>query len=188
MLLKNNFDTALKQNEINKSNMQLEQSRKYSAQKKYNSSIKIFKKYLKEYPNNKNVNLELADVYIANNQLRDAGKIYKSLLKTGSDYDIEKRLAKVYLWSGDSLSALKEFNKLNKKNPQDVETKLLLGDAYLQSGQLQNARTIYEELLVKSPDSHIIKTRLGWLGGSNKFSFETFPTYIQLIPRASVLY
>ena len=74
---------------------------------------------------------------------------------------------------------------MNQKYPDDIETKLLLGDSYLQNGQVQNARIVYEDLLVKSPDSHILKTRLGWLGGSNKFSFEKFPTYIQLIPRAS---
>ncbi len=116
--------------------------------------------------------------------MADAVKIYRSLLSTGGDYEIEKRLAKAYLWGGDSLAALNEFRKLNRKNPQDIETKLFLGDAYLKAGQLQNARIIYEELLLKSPDSHIIKIRLGWLGGSDKFSFENFPTYIQLIPRA----
>ena len=183
--LKNSFNSAVHQNEINKSNMLLEEARKFSAQKNYSSSIIVFKKYLTEYPNSREVNLELADVYIANNQLSNASEIYKSLLKTGSDYEIEKRLAKVYLWNGDSLSALRVFSKLYKKNPQDIETKLLLGDAYLQAGQLQNARMIYEELLLKSPGSHIINTRLGWLGGSDKFSFEKFPTYIQLIPRAS---
>ena len=78
------------------------------------------------------------------------------------------------MWNGDSLVALQAFSKLNKKNPQDIETKLLLGDAYLQAGQLENARMIYEELSLKSPNSHILKTRLGWLGGSNKFSFEQF--------------
>mgnify|MGYP001315030874 FL=1 len=163
----------------------LEEARDFSANKNYNSAIKSFKEYLLNDPNNKNVKLELADVYIANSELNKSIKIYDELLKSISDYDLEKQRAKVYLWNSDSLSALKEFKKLNQKNPADIETKLLLGDSYLQNGQMQNARNIYEDLLVKSPDSHILKTRLGWLGGSEKFSFDRFPTFIQLIPRAS---
>jgi tetratricopeptide (TPR) repeat protein len=184
ILYKNSYNSAVKQNEVNESNKILEEARKYSANKNYASSIVMFKKYLAEYPDNQGVNLELADVYVADKQLNDAAIVYKSLLKTDRNYDIEKRLAKVYLWDGDSLAALREFIELNKKNPDDIETKLLLGDAYLQTGQLANARIIYQDLLIKSPGSHILKTRLSWLGESDKFSFEKFPTYIQLIPRA----
>ena len=87
------------------------------------------------------------------------------MLKSNSDFEIEKLLAKTYLWNHDSLLALQGFRKLSKKDPMDIETKLLLGDAYLQAGQLENARMIYEELLVESPNSYILKTRLGWIGG-----------------------
>lgn len=163
----------------------LEEARVFSANRKYDSAIKSFKEYLLNDPNNKNVKLELANVYIANTDLDKSIKIYDELLKSGGDYQLEKQRAKVYLWNSDSLSALKEFKKLNQKNPEDIETKLLLGDSYLQNGQVQNARNIYEDLLIKSPGSHILKTRLGWLGGSDKFSFDRFPTFIQLIPRAS---
>jgi hypothetical protein len=70
-----------------------------------------------------------------------------------------------------------------QKNPIDIEAKLFLGDAYLKTGQTQNAKKIYEDLLVQSPNSHILKTRLRWVGGSDKFFVENFPTYIQLIPQ-----
>ncbi len=185
VLLQKSLEVAKIQNELVESNKILEEARMYSSNKDYDSAIKSFNEYLLNDPNNKSVKLELANVYIANFELNKSIKIYDELLKSNSDYEIEKQRAKVYLWNGDSLLALKEFRKLNQKYPDDVEAKLLLGDAYLQNGQVQNARIVYEDLLLKSPDSHIIKTRLGWLGGSDKFSFEKFPTYIQLIPRAS---
>ncbi|HEX9252955.1 MAG TPA: tetratricopeptide repeat protein [Ignavibacteriaceae bacterium] len=185
ILLQKSFEIAQTQNELVQSNKILEEARMYSSNKDFDSSIKSFKNYLANYPNNKQVKLELANVYIANSELDKSIKIYDELLKSSSDYEIEKQRAKVYLWSGDSLSALREFRRLNQKYPDDIETKLLLGDSYLQAGQEQNARIIYEDLLLKSPDSHILKTRLGWLGGSDKFSLNKFPTYIQLIPRAS---
>jgi Flp pilus assembly protein TadD len=182
-LIKNNYLFVVEQNGLKESYNLLEDARKYSSQKQFDLSIQKFKSYLNKNSENKNVNIELADVYIANDQLNDAENIYKSLLKSGEDYEISKRLAKIYLWDKDSIAAVNEFKKLNQKNPQDVETKLLLGDAYLLAGQTQNARTIYEELILKSPDSYILQKRMNWLGGSNKFSFERFPTFIQLIPR-----
>jgi Flp pilus assembly protein TadD len=185
ILLQKSFEAAKDRNELAESNKILEEARIFSSNKDYDSAIKSFNKFLLKDPDNKSVKLELANVYISNSELDKSIKIYDDLLKSKSDYEIEKQLAKVYLWNSDSLLALKEFRKLNQKYPDDIETKLLLGDAYLQNGQVQNARIVYEDLLLKSPDSHIIKTRLGWLGGSNKFSFEKFPTYILLIPRAS---
>jgi len=129
--------------------------------------------------------MELADIYILNNQKDKAISIYKELLKNKPDYEIRKKLAKLYLWSGDSSLALKEFIDLHTNNPGDVETKMLLGDAYLQNHQTETAKIIYEDLLKESPNSHIIRTRLGWIDGTGEFSFAQFPTYIQLIPRAA---
>jgi len=176
------YNYALEQNNLAENYKLLEKGRELSTKKDYYSSIEYFKDYLDKYPKNKNVLLELADLYIADNQLAEAEKIYVTLLKNNNDFDIEKRLGKVHLWNRDSLVALRDFKKLNQKNPSDIETKLLLGDAFLQAGQTVEARKIYEELLVKSPESHIIKTRLNWLGGSDKFSLDRFPTFIQLKP------
>jgi len=185
MLLQKGFENAKTQNKLVQSNKILEEARMFSSRKEYDLAIKSFNEYMVIDPNNRSVKLELANVYISNLELDKSIKIYDDLLKSTSDYEVEKQRAKVYLWNSDSLLALKEFRKLNQKNPDDIESKLLLGDSYLQNGQVQNARIVYEDLLLKSPDSHILKTRLGWLGGSNKFSFNNFPTYIQLIPRAS---
>jgi len=184
-LLQKSFENSKIQYELIQSSKILEEARLYSSTKEYDLAVKSFNEYLLNDPNNKSVKLELANAYIANSELDKSIIIYDDLLKSSSDFEIEKQRAKVYLWHSDSSLALKEFRRLYQKYPDDIETKLLLGDSYLQNGQVQNARIIYEDLFHKSPDSYIIKTRIGWLGGSDKFSFEMFPTYIQLIPRAS---
>ncbi|HEX7357780.1 MAG TPA: tetratricopeptide repeat protein [Ignavibacteriaceae bacterium] len=183
--LKRNLTQAENQNELEKQNKILDEARNLVSKTNYGAAIEFFKKYLVNNPGNRPVKLELADVYISNSELDKAIKIYNDLLKSGSDFELEKQRAKVYLWNGDSILALKEFRKLNQKYPDDVETKLLLGDSYLQNGQVQNAKMVYNELLRQSPDSHILKTRLSWLGEGDRFALNTFPTYIQLIPRAS---
>ena len=133
--------------------------------------------------NNKNVYLELADTYLKNSDLTSALKVYDELLKENYDFDIAKQKAKILFWEGDSLLALKELKTLNKLNPNDIETKLFLGDAYLKSGQTQNARRIYEELLSQSPNSHILKTRLSWVGGGERYFGESIGSFIQLKPQ-----
>ncbi|HMN17344.1 MAG TPA: tetratricopeptide repeat protein [Ignavibacteriaceae bacterium] len=165
--------------------VKLDEARFLAADKNYNSAIKLFNDYLSSVDTNSNVKMELADIYILNNQKDKAVSIYKDILTNKPDYEIRKKLAKLYLWSGDSSLALNEFIALHNSNPEDVETKILLGDAYLQNHRIETAKNIYEDLLKESPNSHIIKTRLGWIDGSGKFSFDQFPTYIQLIPRAS---
>lgn len=176
------YDNAIINNEQNENYKILEQARKSEYEKDYYTAIHQFKKYLIKNPNNRNVNLELADVLIADNRFDEAKNVYQQLLNQEFSKDVHKRLAKVELWSGDSIAALDNFLKITKTSPLDIESKLLLGDAYLQTGQTLNARKIYEELLLKSPDSHILKTRLNWLGGSDKFSFDRFPAFIQLKP------
>ncbi len=161
----------------------LNDARNLTAEGEYDSAIKLFKQYLSAAGENKNVSLELADVYLKLSDVKNAIGIYDKLLLSNYDYDIAKQRAKVVFWEGDSLTALKDFKKLVQKNPNDIEAKLFLGDAYLKTGQTQNARKIYEELLAQSPNSYILKTRLNWLGGSDKFSLENFPSYVQVIPQ-----
>jgi Flp pilus assembly protein TadD len=163
----------------------LDNARLFVNKNNYDDAIKLFNDYLLEDKLNTNVKRELADVYLLNNDYSSAIKIYDEILKSNYNYDVDKQRAKIIYWHGDSLLAVKEFRKVSQKNPNDIEAKLFLGDAYLKAGQTQNAKIVYEDLLSSSPNSHILKQRLNWAGGSGKFALETFPTYIQLIPKGS---
>lgn len=181
--LKNSLNRLREIKENEKLSKILNDARNYTAEGDYESAIKLFNQYLSKVGSDKNVSLELADVYLKLSDVKDAISIYDKLLLNNYDYDIAKQRAKVVFWEGDSLTAIKDFKKLVQKNPNDIEAKLFLGDAYLKTGQTQNARKIYEELLAQSPTSYILKTRLNWLGGSDKFSLENFPSYLQAIPQ-----
>lgn len=182
--LKNNLNNLQIRKENEKQFRILENARKQAAEGNYDQSITGFKEYLSSAGKNKNVSLELADVYLKKSNVNDAIKIYDDILKSDYDYNIDKQRAKILFWQGDSVLALREFKKLLQKDNTDIEAKLFLGDAYLKNNQIQNARKIYNELLSLSPNSHIIKTRLKWTGGSEKFSVEDLPTYLQAIPQA----
>ncbi len=174
--------------QINKENQKqfqiLEDARKDVSEGDYDQAISGFNQFLTITGKNKNVSLELADVYLKKSDVKNAIKIYDDILKSDYDYNIDKQKAKILYWQGDSVLALREFKKLVQKNPEDIEAKLFLGDAYLKNNQLQNARNVYNELLSLSPNSYIIKQRLSWTGGTEKFSVEDLPTYLQAIPQA----
>lgn len=181
--LKNNLAQLRTRIENEKLNKLLDNARKFSADEDYDSAIKLFNQYLLLDGSNNNVSMELADVYLKQSDVISAIKVYDKILQSGYDYDVDKQRAKIIFWEGDSLLALKEFKKITQKNPSDIEAKLFLGDAYLKTGQTQNAKKIYEELLSQSPNSYILKTRLNWLGGSNELWINNFPTYIQVTPQ-----
>lgn len=181
--LKNSLELARTQKEETKLYQMLEDARKNIIDENYDEALKSFNKYFSAGGKDPSAYREMADVYLKQSDFNNAIKIYDMLLSSQYDYEIDKQRAKVILWNGDSLFAVKEFKRLVIKNPDDIEVKLLLGDSYLKAGQTQNAKRIYEELLSNSPNSHIIKLRLGWLGGSDKFSVESFPRYLQLIPQ-----
>ncbi|MFO7526934.1 MAG: tetratricopeptide repeat protein, partial [Ignavibacteriaceae bacterium] len=166
----------------------LENARQSSFDSYCYDAVNGFEKYFEMGGTNKEVYFELANAYYCINMYDKAISIYDSLISDGFDeYEIQKQRAKMIFWSGDSIASLREFRKLNLQEPEDAEVKIYLGDNYVLLKQFDNARIIYNELLNESPESHIIKMRMNWLGPStvSSFSFDTFPTYVLLSPQGN---
>jgi tetratricopeptide (TPR) repeat protein len=163
----------------------LEQARKNVFSKNCEEAVYYYKEYLKEPASDPYLKKELAEAYLCSKNYNDAIKIYDELIaKYPDDYDLSKQLAKIYFWSGDSLAALYQFEKLSAINPDDAEVKLFLGDSYMKLEDYKSARQVYEELLVISPSSHILQTRMNWIGGAgtDSYSASSFPTHFSIIP------
>ena len=166
----------------------LEKAREYVFRKKCEQAITYYNIYFEKPGADPYLKKELAEAYLCNNNYYDALMIYGDLVNEfPGDYSLFKQRAKIYYWSGDSLSALNEFEKLSRIDKDDAEVKLFLGDSYMKVKDYKNARKVYEELLAISPTSHILQTRMKWLGneGLDDNSISTFPTYFSLIPDAS---
>src|SRR5690606_17188489 len=119
---------------------------------------------------------------------KKAISIYDEMIELGfDDSEILKQRAKRIFWSGDSVRAFREFEKLNTRYPGDAEIKLYLADCYFKLDQYSRARNLYNELLEQSPGSHIVKMRLKWLGseGIDSFTAAAFPTYVMISPQGN---
>lgn len=172
-----------KQNELY---LILDEARRKADAKDCYGAVRLFEKYNDLTSPDKNILIEEADAYVCSKDYDAAIKIYDKLLRWNYDYGIDKQRAKVILWSGNSLEALKEFQRLYASHPDDSEIKMYLGDAYFQLKQYTDSKRIYDELYLEYPGSKLIQTRLGWFGGEGE-NFFTFrlPSYFMINPEGS---
>ncbi|NWF50726.1 MAG: tetratricopeptide repeat protein [Ignavibacteriaceae bacterium] len=186
--LQQSLDELKKRNDRDELFALVEKARKNLYEKNCDEAIEIFNEYLANPESDQSVRKELADAYICKGDLKNGMKIYDKLLQENYDYQLDLEKAKIYLWQKDSINALREFKRLASKNPDDFETRLYLGDAFLLANQYDNAREVFTELLKVSPNSQIVKTRLNWLGaeGISGISFYTFPAYLLVSPQAFI--
>ncbi|NWG27656.1 MAG: tetratricopeptide repeat protein [Ignavibacteriaceae bacterium] len=179
--LTNMLETQKKNNQEAELFRIAESAREYLLKKECDEAIRLFKLYLSNENADRNVNHELVNAYLCKGDFINAISIYDRLLTDNpNDYFTLKQRAKLLFWSKDYSGALNEFVKLNKINPEDIEVKLLLGDSYTAVKNYDEAKVIYEELLVLSPSSELLKQRLSWIEGPSYQS--GFPAYTMLTP------
>jgi len=163
----------------------LEKARKYLFRKNCDDAVRTYKKYFLDEYSDASLKKELAQAYICSDNYDEAINIYEEMVNQfPKDTLLQKELAKTYYWSGDSLSALFLFERLYASNNDDAEVKLYLGDSYTKVGDYENAKLIYEEMLETAPSSHILQTRLSWLGSEGLYG-SSFPTYFSIVPSAT---
>ncbi|MFA3781689.1 tetratricopeptide repeat protein [Melioribacteraceae bacterium 4301-Me] len=93
--------------------------------------------------------LEYADINSCVKNYGKAIEIYDSLLSQEFDYDVALRRAKNYLWNGDSLQAVDELENLHKIQPDNMDTYLFLGDAYMAVKRYDEAEEVFQDLYKK---------------------------------------
>ncbi|QQS37410.1 MAG: tetratricopeptide repeat protein [Ignavibacteriales bacterium] len=163
----------------------LEEARTAAFHRNCIKAIDLYKKYLTAQPDELNILRELSSSYECDGNYNKAISIYTQILDKEFSFTDALQRAKLYLWSRDSVSALREFKKLYAENPDNNEVKLLLGDAYLANGLELNAKNIYSEMLLQNPGSYIIKKRMNWLSPDDDSNSNKFFTNLMLIPEAN---
>lgn len=132
---------------------------------------------------------EFGDVLFCAEQYDRAIDAYNNALAQGDYFDAELQRAKVYYAMRDSVSAVKAFENLVRKEPDNFEAKLYLGDSYALLGDGNRAEDVYDNLLKWQLDStqiSMVKMRYQWLprrAGSSLFS--TLLSYVGISPAAA---
>jgi len=111
--------------------------------------------------------IEFADICSAAKQYTKAIATYKKLMDQEFDYKLALRLAQDYYFIQDAANAKNLLENLNKIDPSNDETTLLLADTYAIANQLSKAEAIYRNMLLLSTDekaTHDLFERLANLG------------------------
>ncbi|MCS7052407.1 MAG: tetratricopeptide repeat protein [Ignavibacterium sp.] len=129
---------------------------------------------------------EFGDILYCAEQYDKAIEAYNNALAQGDYFDAELQRAKVYYSMRDSISAVKAFEDLVKKEPDNFEANLYLGDSYALYGDADKAEKIYDKLLEWELDTaqvSLVKMRYKWLPrGSSSSLFQTLLSYVGISP------
>lgn len=142
----------------------LEEGRTLAMNGNYSEAIPYYEEYFADSNPTVDLRYELADVYVGAERYYDAINQYDQTLSESYDAEMDKQRAKVIFWSGDSVRALDEFERLADEYPDDMEMQLYLGDSYTKMDMYDSARTVYNMMLDDdASDEYVIEERLSWL-------------------------
>ncbi|HLL20624.1 MAG TPA: tetratricopeptide repeat protein, partial [Kofleriaceae bacterium] len=125
-------------------------------------------------PNDPRVLAPLADLYFAANRFDDAAPIYEKL---ANEAKLARRMKDVARFRqrqggicearGDVPGALAAYEEALRVNPTDVTTMSGLGRLYFASQEWENARKIYQSLVLQNiePDAGVTKAEVYWALG-----------------------
>jgi tetratricopeptide (TPR) repeat protein len=131
-----------------------------------------FKKAYDLYGNDKRKKLEALFGYL--NILEKRGK-FKDLEKTvektlasestklseKEDFQIRTFLARSYAGQEDFAQAINQYEHLIGDNPEDKNLQRSLADVYLKNGNTQDAKAIYQKLLIEQRDNSLLTGNIG---------------------------
>ena len=152
-------------------------------------ALPFYEDYLAQAEPNALINKEYGDVLFCAQEYEQALRAYDDALADGYYFDAALQRAKVLYTLRDSVKAVEAFQELVKEEPDNFEANLYLGDSYAQLGEVDSARSTYEDLLTWDLDSievEMVEYRKGWLPVRGLYAiFATFPNYIGFAPSAA---
>ncbi|MBS3963326.1 MAG: tetratricopeptide repeat protein, partial [Methylomonas sp.] len=129
-------------------------------------SIVFFESLRKKHPDSLAVVGVLADLYVANNELAKAKVLLNQQIETDQPNSaaLYMALAKVEALIRKSVEGAKEvYLKGLDVHPNNLQLSMALAGAYEQTGDIVNARRVYEKLLQSNPDFALAANNLASL-------------------------
>lgn len=100
----------------------------------------------------------------SNNNYSEAQEAYEKSLICDPDAEyILKKLPVLLIKMGKQQAAAQWLRETIKKNPNDIDSQLLLARLDINSGDMNEAILIYEKILELAPDNSTVRLRLGYL-------------------------
>jgi Flp pilus assembly protein TadD len=119
---------------------------------------------LARFPDRDDYRMGLADIEIGAKRFQDARALLEQLAgKHPDSSEICKRLGSVQNQLGDRAAALQNLRRAHQLNPADFKVALSLAVLFEASGDLEQARAAYEDVLKVDPDNTQAMNNLAYM-------------------------
>jgi tetratricopeptide (TPR) repeat protein len=138
----------------------------YQSQNKQNLAIARIQQQIQRAPQQPYFYELLGNVYQSQGNLGPAEDAYKSALAHGTDTnnaDVYARLAQIYDAQHNYSQAISDAESSLSENPNLLISYILEGNAYENTGQLDQAKQAYRNALARNPDFAVALNNLAWL-------------------------
>lgn len=126
----------------------------------YERSAAEYRKALEVEPENAGIKKKLATVLTWNKDYAGAEQIFKEIFeKNPSDTEVAAMIAEILVWQKRYKEAIDYLEKA-LAGKKDTKTRLIMGQAFLYSGDNQKAKEIFAEILASEPGNAEAKAYL----------------------------
>jgi tetratricopeptide (TPR) repeat protein len=116
-------------------------------------SISHFKRLISLAPESAEAHNNLGVAYVLSDQLDAAEAAYRTALELEPEYaEAWKNLAILYLQQERVADGVYILAAVVQSNPKDIEALFYLGNCYEMGGEIESARTLYQEILKIQPE------------------------------------
>lgn len=124
----------------------------YYQQGNIDSSIVVYEKAIKYYPEKQNVQIALANLYLEKGDFKNSVEIYRNLEdKLGVNETTTPRFVHSLIVGGNFTDALLKTEELIKTFPSTIQYYALLAEIYRGKGEPAKAQEVYQKLLDENP-------------------------------------
>ena len=124
----------------------------YQSKGENQKAIAVIEDMASKFPSRLEPLMALSDLY---NRTKDYQKVIHTLdrleLLDGKSEQISMEKFRMYLQMGNNEQAFAEIENLAKEYPYDMRYLTILGDVYMENGKLEDAYSIYQQVLEKEP-------------------------------------
>ncbi len=168
----------------------LEEGRKLAIDEHYDEALPYYEQYLAEAEPNDLITKEYGVINFRAKYYEKALQVYNELLAKQFDPDVAVERGQVYYALDDPENAINDFRRAVYTQPEDINKRIFLADAYTKYEMYSEAEKQLDTLEYNmSPDStqlEMIKKRRNWIParGLNAILYK-FPSHIRLGPVAA---
>ena len=139
-------------------------SETYAAQKQYDKAMTLLQAELARQPNRTDLHLAIGNLAYRAQKYDLAVAQYETVLKSNAQAgDVWLRLGDAYRLKGDLQSAIRCFRKTTELRPNDVGGWMQLALVLDASGQKEQARPVYDQILKLQPDNAVALNNVAYM-------------------------